>query len=676
LLIGEVVKVKTLVQEVIAYEFDDFRLDVNRRELSANGEQLALTYKAFQILLLLVQNFEQTVEKETIFTELWADSFVEDANLTQHIYILRKTLGKKPDGLSYIETVTRTGYRFCASVTPVLSPETTQPRDLHDDNWGKLQASDVQDVRVDERPSPTKQVTEEATVELAAGQSNGSSRNWSLYARVIVATLACVAAIGFGLWIYVASETQTSAPRSVAVLPFEPIGQETSNTQLGIGMADAVITRLTVYRRIPVRPTSSVIGYVDRPDVDSLKVGREMGVDTVLEGTVQQADGRVRVSVKLLDVSNGDTIWGDSFDENFTNIFEVQDSISRRVARALHAGLTPQQESEIVKPAATTSTEALQAYQWGVYYSGTRTKQNMLQAVEYFEQAIEIDPRFARAHAMLADTFNMIRYYRYTDNPQDMRDKALIAANKALELDQDIPEAYVALANAQAPGEPGRLKAKELLEKAIELSPYYANARIRYGWILLLEDFDTAFEQMRLAQEYDPLSPISNGAYCSVLIYRNRYKEAIKECEQAVEFGHDQPMARVWLADAYLLDRRTDDAIAQINLRIAESEGRDHYGAKGSLAYYLARAGRQAEAERLVHELSGKVVEFPSVNNDLALTYYALGKTDEGFKYFLQALEKRAFQASMLTLNPIWADVWADPRVKEKFAENQARQVN
>jgi tetratricopeptide (TPR) repeat protein len=432
-------------------------------------------------------------------------------------------------------------------------------------------------------------------------------------------------------------------------------------------MADAIITRLTTLKQIPVRPTSSVIGFTDRSDVNSIAAGKEIGVDTILEGTVQREDDRVRVSVQLLDVQTGRTMWGESFDENYTDIFNLQDSISKRVVRALHVSLTPQDEQRIASRP-TTNTEAFQAFQLGVYHHGSRSKDGLLKAEECFKQAIELDPNYARAYAMLADTYNMLRYYRFGE-PLELRDKAVIAANKAIELDKSEPDAYVALAQVAGPGEPGRLRAKGYLETAIGLAPLNGNARIRYGWVLVAEDVDRAAEQMRLATEYDPLSPVSHGAYCNVLMFQKKFRDAVASCEKAVEIAPESPSVRVLLADAYFFNGQVDDAVRQINLRIHETRDREQLSAKGSLAYYLLKTGRKAEAESIIAELEANVKEYPLLHSDLMILTYAQGRTDVGFAHFLQAYDLRIVQGPMLTAYPVYEAVWHDPRVQHKWEE-------
>lgn len=652
------------MREAISYEFDDFRLDVKRRELQQNGIPVSLTHKAYQVLLILVQNSEQTVEKEYIYRQLWGDSFVEDANLTQYIYLLRKTLGKTRSGESFIETVSKTGYRFVAKVRPIF------PNSVND-GFFRPHGGAEPALKFDSLPIAGSHLRLAATNpqpklndgEVADDPAKPSSNSRSIWYRKRSFAISAIVILA-GSMIVALIFLRPVAPagtvvRSVAVLPFKPIGDASQNDKLGLGMADSIITRLSKLQQIPIRPTSSIVRYTDAPASNSIEAGREMGVDTVVEGTVQHEGERVRVSVKLIEVSTGRTLWAENFDESYTNIFSVQDSISQKVVRALAINLT-QQQQQLLSEEVTTNVEALRAYQMGVYLYSTRTKENLNRSIRYFDEAIGHDPSFARAYALEADAYNMLRYYRFAD-PVETREKATALVNKALELNSEIPEAYIALANLQMIRQDG--SARRSIEKAIALSPFNGTARLRYGWLLVNSDVNAASEQMRLAQEYDPLSAITNGAYCNVLIFQDRYDEAIKYCERAVELGHDAPSNRILYADALSLAGRHDEAIAQINRRIGETTGAERLTAKGSLADYLIRAGRAKEAESIYKELKAALRQHPEVLGDLVIISYALGRPDDGLAYFERAFKENRIQIAMLNHYPIWRKVNSDQRI-------------
>ena len=662
-------------REVIFYEFDDFRLDVRNQELFKGDEPVSLTHKAFQVLLILAQNPDQTVDKEFIYRELWGDSFVEDANLTQHIYILRKTLGKNPSGGTYIETVARIGYRFKANVIArkqshvVMMPDRSE---LGESNHSATNGHSHVQLKIAERDfEPIDEESETLPEEISAdgARSHPNRQKYFLGAALAAVILIAGTALALVRW---NSNIAVDQPhiRSLAVLPLKPIGEESNNEKLGLGMADAIITRLSKVQQIQVRPTSSVIRYTDRPAQNSLAAGNEMGVDTVLEGSIQRDEGRIRVSVQLIDTPSGKTLWAENFDENFTNIFVVQDSISDKVARALEVNLTRQQE-RLMTQHSTASTEAFQAYQMGMYFYATRSKDSLLKSVDYFSKAIEIDPKYDKAYAMLADAYNMLGYYRFSD-PKEMRVKAQAAVSKAVELNDALPEAYIALASLQDMSEQGHAATKQFLEKAIELSPYNSTAHIRYGWVLFPQDLDGSLRQMRLAQEYDPLSPVSNGALCNLLIFQNQYQEAIKYGEKAVELAPKSANAQMMLSNAYFLAGRQNDAIEQLKKGIDETSGVEKEDALGTLAYYYAKVGRRKDAEAIFTQLERSSAGHPSLLNDLSLISYALDQPDKGFGYFKKAYELHVLPQLMLRYDPIWKEMNADPRVSAMMREKEA----
>jgi TolB-like protein/DNA-binding winged helix-turn-helix (wHTH) protein len=663
------------VREAISYVFDDFRLDIKRQELQKSGTPVPLTNKAYRVLLILVQNSEQTVQKEYIYNELWGDSFVEDANLTQHIYILRKTLGQTPAGESYIETVSRTGYRFTAQVRAVYPSQVAEgffkPRSSAEPALEPLPLPRAEPhLKLAGIAPPVLAETEASDHDPNVSEAAVQKRAFSGRPVLIVLLFLLVAAAAATLLYFrpTSSPAPNSQIRSVAVLPFTPIGDEARNERLGLGMADAIITNLTKLRRIPVRPTSSVVRYIDAPQNSSATAGSELGVDTILEGTVQLANERVRVSVQLIDVAGGQPIWAENFDEPFRGIFELQDSISEKVVTSVATNL----KQEKIEGGSTTNLEAMRAYQAGVYLHSTRTKENLFKAEEYFKEAVAKDPNFAKAYAMLADTYNMQRYYRFAD-PIDTRAKGLDAASRALELDASTPEAYIAMANLQVGGKEGMAGSKRLLEKAIELSPYNAIARLRYAWVISADDLKAASEQMRLAQEYDPLSPITNGAYCNILLFERRYREATPFCEKAVDLNPTSNNSDGMLADAYMLEGRLDEAIANVNARIARSDGEEKLAAEGSLALYLLKAGRRDAADAIIARLKREADKYPQLFSDLSVLMFEIGDREAGVKYFKRAYHERTLHFGMVDHYPVWEKVKADPEVQKILAEPPVR---
>jgi tetratricopeptide (TPR) repeat protein len=392
-------------------------------------------------------------------------------------------------------------------------------------------------------------------------------------------------------------------------------------------------------------------------------------VDSVLEGTVQCDGERVRLSVQLVRVSDGKTLWADSFQEKISDIFAVQDSISAKVADALSLNLTPQQE-QILARRTTNNAEAFQAYQLGVYFWNRRKKEDLLKAVEYFQRATELDPNYAHAYAGLADSYSMLAYYRFAD-VDEMKEKAKIMAEKALSLNDSLAEAYIALAMAYIIKKENLVRAQELLERAVSLSPYNASARHRYSWILLINGkIDEAVQEMSLARKYDPLSPATNRAYCSVLIMQRNFTDAVKQCESAIEIYIGTPNSRRALARAYFFSGRHADAFAQLDIQIKTGTKEEETFARGELAYYYAKLGRKAEAEKIYADLKKGFNKDPRFAFDLTLIAFALGEKKESLFYFkemLKFLDTIPDTQLSLAYDPYWDDLKADPQFAPLF---------
>lgn len=655
--------IKMSNREIIQYDFDEFSLDVKNQKLLKNSEPVILTHKAVQTLLILVQNFGQIVEKEDIYNQLWSDSFVEDANLTQYIYILRKALGKKTDGEPYIETINKRGYRFNGLVKEVFASEIALNFD-HSVNEIHSSSEDYFSELVSDDSS------ENHVIEKSHEQNHSVSSNQKLFKIFIpILIISGIALAGFYVYRnFVNSPRRVeTAIKPIAVLPFTAIDEESVNEKLGFGMADAIITRLSKFQKIPVRPTSAIFSFSGQDKIDPVSVGRALGVDRILEGTVQRSGDRIRVNVQLISTENGTPLWAEKFDEKYTDVFAVQDLISLKVAESLSNGLSNQTRANLTG-GMTNNTEAFQSYQLGVYNWNTRTKDGLSKAVNSFSRAIEIDPGYAQAYAMLADTYNMLGYYRFADRAE-MNGKARQAAETALSLNDSIAEAYIALAQVQLndPKEYGA--ARKSIERAIEIAPFNSTAHLRYAWILLMSgQLNQGFEQMRLAHDYDPLSPVSNGAFCQLLIFSRDYNEAVKVCEKATELSPDNSTNKLALANAYFLNGQTKDAIEAVKPDAAKKDDAEKYNAIGSLGYFYAKTNQREQAESILKTLQSKSETYPQLFNDLTLIAYSLSRKDEALNYFNNAYQKKVIQWVVFRYDPMWDEIRADKQFQAVFS--------
>lgn len=651
------------VERVAQYKFDDFRVDADKRELFKNGKSVALSHKAFQVLLLLVRRPNQIVEKEYLLSEIWHDSFVEESNLTQYVHILRKALGQNKNVKPYIETINKVGYRFTADVQAIES-NVAAPSDEAKNCAFPPDATVDNDSNVSETVAPERQPgIEEWNGAAAGGSYQKKPVNKMHFGQMLLALFVFTAlAIGSIYLLRRQNRTQTAVLhiKSLAVLPFKPIDEESRSTKLGLGMADAVITRLSRLEQISVRPTSAIFRLADQPQSGDgpVIIGRSLQVDAVLEGTVQRDQNRIRITVQIIDVADGKSLWAESFNEDYTNIFEIQDSISRKVAESLLVNLTSREE-ELLARRSTSNQEAYQAYLLGIHHWSKRTKEGLLKAEEYFKQAIEIDPNYAPAYAGLADAYNMLAHYKYAAAGESY-EKSKAAALKALELDNSLGEAYVALALVQSELDKDEQSARKSLETAIRFAPYSAIARQRYAWNLVYAGrLDEGVGEMRLAQEYDPLSAVNNGALCNLLVFKRKYDEAGKFCRRAVELAPGLLEAHISLGESYLFTGRYADAADEFN-RALET-GKDDAYALASLGYLYAVTQRSSEAEKIVEKLMSLIREQPSLYVEAALIHYTLGKKDKAFSMFDKAFEMKVMSGTSLRYSPRFDKIKTEP---------------
>jgi DNA-binding winged helix-turn-helix (wHTH) protein/TolB-like protein/Flp pilus assembly protein TadD len=644
------------------YEFGPFRLDVAERLFLKNEEPVALTPKAFEMLVVLVERSGHLVEKDELLKEVWRDSFVEESNLSQNIYLLRKALGEGANEHQYIETVPRRGYRFVADVREVVTTDAGETDII-------LEQRTSARILISEEDEPEKEIIGKVEEKSSPALVANTGSNHPNMTRLLIIGLVVLAlgAAGLYFWMSKTGESSVTAagsiPRRVAVLPFKPLGAESADELLGLGMADATIIKLSNLQQLPVLPTSAVFKYTGR-DHDPLAAGRELGVDAVLDGTVQHSGDRVRVTVQLISLREGRTLWSAKFDEQFTNIFAVQDSISEQVALALALQLTVDERKQLTKRY-TENTEAYQSYLMGLYFWNKRTKDGLHKAIEYFQQAIDRDANYALAYAGLADSYHLIVYYGYETPPAtESYKKAKTAATRALELDERLAEAHTAMAMIQANYERDSVASENSLKRALALNPSYATAHQRYAWVLLGSGrLDEGISEMRRAQQLDPVSLTINAALGSMFNFARRYDEAITQLQRTVAMDQNFSLARYNLGLAYAHKGMFDEAVAEFQK--AKELDPDSTDAVEALGYVYAMTGRKNEARRVVASLQEMAKRREVSRYNIALIYAALGRNDLAFEWLEKAAADQSLQTIYLRFDPQLDVLKSDPRFND-----------
>ncbi|MEW6210657.1 MAG: tetratricopeptide repeat protein [Acidobacteriota bacterium] len=626
-------------------EFGDFQLDTAERCLLQYGQPVPLTPKAFDTLLVLVENRGRLIEKDELMQSVWPDTFVEEAGLTRNISSLRKALGEAPGETRYIETIPRRGYRFVAAV---------KERWLEDEPF----ARDQSQTAADEIPSEVSRVTDEMPG-LKAPSALSLTRTW------IVISISAAAILLTFIVIYLLKNNSSPAPASppkvetMAVLPFRVIGGSSETEHLGISMTDTLITRLSNIKEIKVRPTSSVFRYASTDD-DALSVGQALGVDAVLEGSIQPAGDLIRVNVQLITVRDKSPRWGGRFDVDSKGMLAIQDEISERVASALALQLTAEDRTRLAKHY-TENAEANELYLKGRYFWNKRTREGYKKAIELFNQAIEKDPSYALAWAGLADCYVLGGDAKSTE---EAFSKAKEAAAKAISIDDALAEAHTSLGLTLMAYDWDFTKAEAEFRRAIDLNPNYPTA---HHWLadclILMDRVEEAIASIRRAQELDPLSLIIGRDAGRIFYFAGQYDQAIEQCEKTLEMDPTFYPAHVTLGDIYVQKQAYDEAIKHYQAVIDLSGGRARMEA--SLAYVYAVSGQKDEARKRLAELMKASGQRPSAPFDLAVVYAGLGEKDQALELLEKAYRDRSYRLIYITVDPVFDLLRSDQRFEQ-----------
>jgi TolB-like protein/DNA-binding winged helix-turn-helix (wHTH) protein/Flp pilus assembly protein TadD len=625
------------------YEFGDFRLDTAKRLLRRlDGTTVPLTPRVFETLLYMVEHHDTVLDKEPLMEAVWPDSIVEENNLSQNISTLRRIFGETPGSHSYIVTVPGRGYRFVAEVS-----------ERTDDGSAAVKAEQATG------PTSPENRTEAAT---AKGRQQLPGKTGGPLALAVIGAIVLAAAflargpsVGWLKKHRIGDAAPATSPgkapetvHSIAVLPFKPLGSEMNNQLLGLGMADAVIGKMSKLKRLVVLPTSSVSMYTDRL-FDSIAAGRTLGVDAVLSGTVQRSGDHLRVTVQLVNVGDGRTVWSEKFDQTFTDIFGIQDSVSDSVARSLALNLSTDEQKQLGKHY-TTDTAAYDSYLMGLYFWNKRSKDGLEKAINYFQQAIKKDSDFAFAYALMADCYYLQVYYRYNPAPETIGN-AKTAAERALLLDDSVAEAHVAMAMVQSLQEKGRLS-RESLRRALELNPNLAIAHQRYAWCLCASgQLNDAVREMKRAQELDPLSPTNDTALGMVLIFARQFRDSLEYCYKAAELAPDEPPIQENLAMAYSLNGMYQQAIEHYQ-RVGELNPKKKGDALAWVAAVLVSSGRKPEADSMMPTILELAKAGKADPYNIALLYAARGEKEPAFEWFAKALETDPMMDRLIRYDP------------------------
>jgi len=573
------------------YKFGSFRLDQAERVLLRDRENVSLTPKVFDILVVLVESAGRLVTKESLLEEVWPDTFVQEANLSVNMATLRKALGEGPGEHQYIKTISKRGYRFVANVVEVgretaLAVATHEVRTAHKENTNSLHQ-------------------------------------------------------GFN---------------SLAVLPFDNESAEPNAEYLSDGLTESIINRVSQLQNLRVVARNSVFLYKAK-EMDARKVGRELGVCSVLSGRILQLGDNLIIRAELIDVLNGWQIWGEQYHRKLSDILAVQEEISESISARLKVQLTREERDRLGKRY-TENAEAYRFYLKGRYHWNKFHPSSLRRAIDYFEQAIEIDPSYALAYAGLADS-----YYRLSNvyaHTRDAMPKAKAAAIKALEIDETLSEGHAALGLIRMFYEWDWLGAQEEFARAIEINPNNATAHQRFGlYFNLFGRFEEAMRELELAFAMDPLSPQVYWGFALGFFLARKNEQAIEEIEKALEIdGNYQPAL-------YLLGR-VHEELGQLAEAIAVFENLVGLNNApmflAALGHAYALAGKHQHARRLLNDLEKPSKQRYVSAYSKAVIHLALGDKHQAFSCLEQAYVERCEMMTWLKVDPAFDSIRTDLR--------------
>jgi len=633
-----------------SYCFKSFRLDVKERRLFHNGVPVSLEPKVFDVLAALVERSGHLVEKDELLHLVWSDSFVEETNVARAVYSLRKVLGEERGGQKFIETVAKKGYRFVAEVNEISEP--TVPNST---NGKQNSANFVETPTIGESQIPTFKPDETVAPPAVMPKRNP---------RIILFAVGSLSAVFLILLLSFnfrsGSSDSPNEVKSIAVLPVKPINAASRDEIYEIGIADSLIFRLSSMKRFVVRPLSAVRKYADI-EQDPLAAGREQQVDYVLASNYQLANGKIRVTAQLFNVANGRIDESHKIEKDAGDFFAMQDAIAGEMGDRLLARFAITSSSPSAKRG-TNNEEAYRLYLQGKNLTARRSAADAKKGIECFEQAIRLDPNFARAYAGMAHA------YRASGSlggglPREQFGKAKEAVITALELDNNLAEAYAVRGDLKYKYEWDFAGAEKDLLRAIELEPNNDLARGIYAELLVerFSRFDEAIATVEAALEIDPNSLWLQRERGRFLYYARRYDEAIVQFERVLEVDENFGTARGWLFRAY------------------EMKG-DYAGAYETFIKSQKRNNPdRIEIYQKAYETAGwrevrrKLLEFDKLGEQkpgsnlfaIAVQCALLGDKEQAFEYLNKAVEKRHSQMVMLNVEPAFDSLRDDPRFDE-----------
>ena len=608
-----------------AFLFDDIRVEPATFRVFKAGRAIQLEPKALRLLLFLIENRDRAVGKEEILNTVWNGTYVTENALTREIGKLRKLLGDDPKAPKYIETVHTLGYRFIADLDDASSEETPV----------KAQAPQGETANSRENTAPKR---------------THSHRALKAALTIAIALGLISAIVGWKRRSKIVSPPPAAAANSVAILPFKTSvpGEE----YLGVEIADTLVTRLSNGTKLSVRPINAALHY-ERMNQDPRTIGSLMKVDYVLYGEIDRTGQHM--STHLIRVQDGVALLDERYDEKFDDIFRLEDSLCAKVLHSLLVTLD-HEETQSLQKRYTKNQQAYESFLKAHFFMNSTRRPDTEESIRLFQEAINLDPKYAMAYAGLSDCYMRLR--SYGDPPADFVPKSRAAVMKALELDETVAYAHSMLGRIAYQYDWDFSRAEREYARARELEPKLTHAW--FGSLLLILNHANEAEAEQL--KFEQFLPFSMSTSLAQHFYfTGQYDRAIDNLNGKLAANVNTPSLHEWLGLAYEQQSRSQQAIDEFQQAISLSNGVDGLG---SLGHLYAKSGKKEEAQKVLQKIDEVAKHLYVSPYQKAVIYAGLGKTNEALAEIENAYNQRSLVPTV-RFDPRLNELRRDPRFQD-----------
>lgn len=600
--------------------FGVFEVDLRAGELRKSGVKVKLQEQPFQILAMLLQRPGAVVTREELRQKLWPEgTFVDfEHGLNAAVNRLREALDDSPDNPRFVETLPRRGYRFIAPVEVAGMPHS------------RLRATLV-------RPRVVWWIG-------------------LVLPSLALAVLALLIGVNVrGLRDRLLGRVAPGEITAIAVLPLENLSGNPEDDPFVDGMTEELITALSKIGALKVISRTSVMRY---KGTDKLlpDIARELGVDAVIEGSVLRAGEQVRITAQLVNGATDETLWAESYERDLRDVLALQSEVARAISREIRVAVTREEEARLASNP-PVNPGAYEAYLKGRYFLNW-TPQGAEKALEFFHEAIKIDPHYAPGYAGIADAYNQLEAFGILA-PTEAFPKAKAAAIKAAELDDTLAEAHFSLAQLRHRYDWDWSGAEREYKHTLELNPSHADAYAEYAFYLSsMGQHEEGIAESERAVRLDPRSVALRWKLTLRFYYARRYDEAIEECQKLLEMQAGYAPAHGIRGAAYLQKGMYEEGIRE--LQEAETPPDTSSLILWTLAYAYAVGGKREEALKILDERREEWSKKSPYR--IALIYAGLGQKNQAFKWLEKSFQMRETAMVLLKVLPEWDPLRSDPR--------------